>query len=174
MSDGFMIWFLRGEPTARVVDHLTGTGATLAYPLGEDKVSVLDIEGTQEIVSRKVFMPLLEDNNSPSLTFQMWYSTAEDMVVTIQRRLTGASPDAAFYAVTCYLDGLEIDQVGSAVAGADQLLSASPDEVIGIVIDKRGSTEDFDWDAFIANPSTTPPAPDRLVVRGSAHHPHRP
>lgn len=78
MSDGFMIWFLRGEPTGRVVDHLTGTGATLAYPIGEDRVSVFDLEGTQEIVSHKAFMPLLEDNTSRSLTFQMRYSHAMD------------------------------------------------------------------------------------------------
>jgi hypothetical protein len=168
MSDGFMIWFLRGVPTGHVIDHLAGTGAALAYPIGEGKVSVLDLEGTQEIVSREVFMPLLADNDSPSLTFQMWYSKAEDMVVTIQRNLPGASSDTASYAVTCYLDGLEIDQVESAIAGADRLMSESSDEVIGIVIDKRGSTEDFDWDAFIANPSTTPPTPDQLVVRREA------
>ncbi|MFD2794728.1 hypothetical protein ACFS27_14310 [Promicromonospora vindobonensis] len=168
MSDGFMIWFLRGEPTGRVIDHLAGTGAALAYPIGEGKVSVLDLEGTQQIVSSEAFMPLLEDNDSPSLTFQMWYSMAEDMVVTIQRNLPGASSDTASYAVTCSLDGLETDQVESAIAGADRLVSESSDEVIGIVIDKRGSTEDFDWEAFIADPSTTPPAPDRLVVRCEA------
>lgn len=165
MSDGFMIWFLRGEPTGHVIDHLASTGAALAYPIGEGKVSVLDREGTQKIVPNEAFMPLLADNDSPSLTFQMWYSIAEDMVVTIQRNLPGVSSDTASYAVTCYLDGLEIDQVESAAAGADRLMSESADEVIGIVIDKRGSTEDFDWDAFMANPKTTPPAPDRLVVR---------
>ncbi|MDR7380933.1 hypothetical protein [Promicromonospora iranensis] len=172
MSDGFMIWFLRGEPTERVVDHLAATGATLAYPIGEGQVSVIDLEGTREIISSECFVPLLEDNDSPSLTFQMWYSKSEDMVVTVRRNLTETSSGTAFYSVTCYLDGLEFHQVESAISGADQLASASSDEVIGIVIDKRGSTEDFDWDAFIADPSTTPPAPERLVVRRDAieHH----
>lgn len=172
MSDGFMIWFLSEEPTGRVIDHLAATGADLAYPLDKDQISVLDLEGSREIVSSGSFTALLQDDDSPSLTFQMWYSRSEDMVVTIRRNLAVVSSDTAFYAVTCYLDGLEIDDVESAIASADQLATASPDEVIGIVIDKHGSTEGFDWDAFIANPSTTPPAPDRLVVRRDAIERH--
>jgi hypothetical protein len=172
VSDGFVIWFLRGKPTGRVVDQLAATGAALAPPIGEDQVSVLDLEGNRRLVSRGAFTTLLEDNDSLSLTFQMWYSRSEDMVVTVRRNLTETSSGTAFYSVTCYLDGLEFDQVESAISGADQIASASSDEVIGIVIDKRGSTEDFDWDAFIADPSTTPPAPDRLVVRRDAIERH--
>jgi hypothetical protein len=172
MSDGFMIWFLRGEATGRVVDHLAATGAALAYPIGEGRVSVLDLEGTQELVSREAFMSLLQDNDAPTLTFQTWYSTSEDMIVTVHRNLTEVSSNATFYAVTCYLDGLELEQVESAISGADQLVSGSPEDVVGIVIDKRGGTEDFDWRPFVCDPSTVPPVPDRLVVRREAIEGH--
>lgn len=163
-----MIWFLRGDATGRVVDHLAATGAALAYSIGEGRVSVLDLEGTPELVFRETFMSLLQDGEAPTLTFQTWYSTSEDMVVTIHRNLTEAPSNATFYAVTCYLDGLELEQVESAISGADQLVSESPEDVIGIVIDKRGGTEAFDWHAFMCDPSTVPPVPDRLVVRREA------
>jgi hypothetical protein len=172
MSDGFMIWFLRGAPTGRVVDHLAGTGATLTYPIGEGRVSVLHLEGMPELVSRHSFMSLLQDDDAPALTFQTWYSTSEDMVVTIHRNLTEFSSGATFHAVTCYLDGLEIEQLESAISGADQLVSGTPEDVVGIVIDKRGRTEDFDWHGFMCDPRAVPPVPDRLVVRRGATDGH--
>jgi hypothetical protein len=167
-----MIWFLRGETTGRVVDHLAATGAALAYPIGEGWVSVLDLEGTRELVSREAFMSLLQDNDAPTQAFQTWYSTSEDMVVTIHRNLTEVSSNATFYAVTCYLDGLELEQVEAAISGAAQLVSGSPEKVVGFVIDKRGGTEDFDWHAFMCDPSTVPPVPDRLVVQRAAIEGH--
>jgi hypothetical protein len=51
MSDGFMIWFLRWAATGRVADYLAATRAALAYLIGEGRVSVLDLAGTQELVS---------------------------------------------------------------------------------------------------------------------------
>jgi hypothetical protein len=74
MSDGFMIWFRRGETTRRVVEHLAATGADLAYPIGGGRVSVLDLEGTQEIVPREAFMSLLEDNDAPTGLDPGWWT----------------------------------------------------------------------------------------------------
>jgi hypothetical protein len=66
-----------------------------------------------------------------------------------------------------------VEQVESAVAGADQLVTGSPEDVVGVVIDRRGGTEDFDWHAFMCDPNTVAPVPDRLVVPRAAVESHR-
>ncbi|THV36473.1 hypothetical protein [Glycomyces buryatensis] len=163
MSDEFMAWFLRGPVHAQLVRWLTGTGAVLSMPGSHDEVSILDFEGTQEFVTREAFMSWLE-GVEPSLTFQMWFTRSDDLTVTLRRRLGHGSPSGEFYGVYCYLDGLTTEQMDSAVAGTDRLLEERPEDVVGIVVDRRGVTADFDWDAFMSGSGETPPLPDLLVV----------
>lgn len=168
MSDGFITWYLRGPVSADPVDRLDETGAALTYPGAHEQVSILDPEGSQVLVTHDTFLSLLQDsspqNAAPSLTFQMWWSRSDDLVVTVRRHVGDGSPSAGLYGVGCSLDGLTTEQTNSLVAVTGRLLDEAPESVVAAVIDRQGVTADLDWDAFISGSGEIPHFPDLLVM----------
>ncbi|MCA5894064.1 hypothetical protein LEP48_11995 [Isoptericola sp. NEAU-Y5] len=164
MSDGFLTLYVSTADGTRITDWVMGTGARLTASGTDGRVAVLDLEGDRHLVDRDEFLRLLSE--VVTVTFQSWFSGSDDMIVTTRRHCAGENAGEGFTSVTCYLDGLEPDDVDAVIRAAQEVLeSPSAMSVRGLVVDRRGKTADVDWDAFFAGPGAAVPAvPDLLVL----------
>jgi len=162
MSDGFLTLYVSAVRGTWITDWVTGTGARLTAPGTDGLVAVLDLEGDRHLVDRDQLSGLLADN--ADRTFQTWFSGSDDMIVTVRRHRYGDDGSRGFVGVTCYLDGLDPDDVDAVSRAAQEVIETSTADALGLVVDRRGTTADVDWDSFVASPGVVPAVPDLLIL----------
>ncbi|PFG41740.1 hypothetical protein ATJ88_0382 [Isoptericola jiangsuensis] len=161
MSDGFLTLYSDSAPHQWLPDWLTGMGARLTAPGTEEQIAFIDLEGDLHLVDRDAFSRALADEEL-NRTFQTWFSGSDDMIVTA-RRLSDH-----LYSVTCYLDGLDTAEIDAVALAAGERVARTAAEVVALVVDRRGVTADFDWDAFVASPGAVAAVPDLLIMKNDS------
>jgi hypothetical protein len=144
VSDGFIKWY-RGRSDglnfARQEELFGGIGLSLAHPTRGVEV-VLDVDGNDVELSRGKVIDLL-NMRLGSINIEWWFSPDVNLVCNYAYEPLGLEIQ------TYYLDGLLRTELE---ALAHLLLSTAKSSDFGtrgIVIDRHGSTAEFDWDKVL-------------------------
>lgn len=150
MSDGFFFWHRTGwgpDAASRLLSTAVSVGLHVANP-GNQRVSLItngpDSWGEQAFVTERA---LLEEAALPTgaeINFQLWLNSECD-VFTRVRPLDG---DAV--AVEFGLDGMTVEERELTVAALTHMLRADLAGCFGFVVDRRGVTEEVDWDGVFS------------------------
>lgn len=171
MSDPFVSWYLSSDDPLVVLKRLQGAGLSLDAPGRQDVVSLLDLEGDQVPKPRVEFEVLARSRDVPSVTFQMWFSDSEDVVVTCFREheMTG---DHARLCIVAYLDGLTESQEQHVASAMELSVVDQPDDTVALIVDLTGASEGFNWLEAIEQPIAAHRV-DRLTLNRRLFHGER-
>jgi hypothetical protein len=166
MSDGFFSWYRDvwdGGEAARILKTLDRAGLHLTNS-ATGLVSLMtngpDSWGEQVFVSQGQLIEAVGALVDGEVNFQLWISDEAD-VFTRARRLTGPRVVLEFY-----LDGLTIAEESEAAGALLRTLDTHRNGCVGFVLDRRGRTEEVDWDDWMAgNPVLVPVRPDKIGLR---------
>lgn len=166
MSDGFFFWYT--EPFARdgverVLGALETQGVHLAHP-ESNAITVItngpDSWGEQLQVSRAELVELLTLRDRAELNFQLWLNDETDMFTRF-RRVSDRGLVVEFG-----LDGMWHAEREAAIRAVSLVVDAERARTFGVVVDRRGLTEEMDWDGLVlGRPVGVAEWPDRLEVR---------
>lgn len=145
-----------------VVMALSEIGLSARWPLHPDVVSVLDLEGDTVATSPTEFRELLRSPAQDSVTFQLWFSGSEDVVVTVFRNPEKTGPLAALR-ITAYLDGAPRSQAAAVAAALERFVVQRPSATVALIADLRGSAEEVDWVHVLVD-SRDLPVVDLLIL----------
>lgn len=163
MAEPFVTWYATADvDLVALVAGLSEIGLTPQWPRRPSVVSVLDLEGDTVPTSLEAFDALLMSSTEGSVTFQLWFSDSEDVVLTIFRGEEMTGPLARLR-VTIYLDGAPRSQADAVAAAMEDVAAGHPGETLALVTDLQGATEEFDWGQALAALSQAPLV-DSLVV----------
>ncbi|MBZ6114584.1 MULTISPECIES: hypothetical protein [Streptomyces] len=166
MSDGFFFWYT--EPFARdgverVLGALETQGVHLAHP-ESNAITVItngpDSWGEQLQVSRAELVELLTLRDRAELNFQLWLNDETDMFTRF-RRVSDRGLVVEFG-----LDGMWHAEREAAIRAVSLVVDAERARTFGVVVDRRGLTEEMDWDGLVlGRPVVVAEWPDMLEVR---------
>ncbi|UUW89424.1 hypothetical protein [Pimelobacter simplex] len=162
MPDPFVRWYVAGAGLPALVARLRRAGLALDAPGAPGTVSVLDAEGDRVPTGHAEFEACLRSPETGALTFQLWFSGSEDLVLSWSR-LPDATGNRARHCVVAFLDGLSVPQADAVVAAVEETSVASPADTVALVVDLGGRTAEVDWLAVLDAPDQAPWV-DRLVV----------
>ena len=162
MADPFVTMYATQIDPQDVVADLCANGLSSRWPRDPEVVSVLDLEGDTLPTTPADFLDLLRSPNQDSVTFQLWFSDSEDVVVTMCRTPKVTGPGAAWQ-LTVYLDGAPRPQVATVVSALERFVARHAAVTLALVVDLDGSTEEFDWSRALVDPSDVPVV-DSLIL----------
>ncbi len=174
MSDGFYYWYRvahRGVSAERLVETLEANGVVLANPITGVVTTITngpESWGEQVPVGRAQLLDSLALHSAAEVNFQLWLNGETD-IFTRFRSLGGEITVAEFG-----LDGMTAAEVETAIFAVSQAVEADRGGTIGLVVDRRGVTEDVDWDGLMTGAATPLYSwPELLAVRPevAARHP---
>ncbi|MCT7351017.1 hypothetical protein N4P33_02330 [Streptomyces sp. 15-116A] len=166
MSDGFFYWY--SEPhdkrgVERLLHALEAYGVHLAHPTSHAITTITDGPdswGEQLPVERGELVELLTLTDRPEVNFQLWLNEETDMFTRFRRLGAGR------VVIEFGLDGMSPAEQERAIRAASHAVSADRDRTWGLVIDRRGLTEETDWDRVMQGGQVLlPRLPDLLGVR---------
>lgn len=174
MSDGFYYWYRaarRAVSVERLVETLEGNGVVLANPSTGAITAITngpESWGEQVPVERSELFASLALHSAREVNFQLWLDGDTD-VFTRFRSLGDEATVVEFG-----LDGMTAAERETVIFAVSQAVEADRKDTIGLVVDRRGVTEDVDWDALVLGAATLLENwPDLLGVRPevAARHP---
>ncbi|MFG3101577.1 hypothetical protein ACGFZL_13795 [Streptomyces sp. NPDC048182] len=174
MSDGFCFWYadrLEREGVERFLRSLATDGVHLAHPASRIVTVLTDGPeswGEQVAVERAELVRLLTLNSGSEVTFQLWLDEHTDMVTRFRPSADGE------LVVEFGLDGMRFEEQETAVRAITHVVHMDLVATRGVVVDRRGVTEDTDWDGVMRGaPVEIAVWPDVLAVRPevAAGHP---
>ncbi|MGV9698147.1 hypothetical protein ACWDTR_20615 [Streptomyces sp. NPDC003470] len=174
MSDGFYYWYTGPQDRGgveRVLHVLETHGAHLAHPVSQVVTTLTngpDSWGEQLPVERAELIGLLTLTDRAEVNFQLWLNEQTDMFTRFRRLSDGG------LVVEFGLDGMWRTEQEVAVQAVSRVIDADRDGTWGVVLDRRGITEETDWDGvMLGRPVEVADWPDVLGVRPevAARHP---
>ncbi|CAL9637842.1 hypothetical protein SUDANB15_06236 [Streptomyces sp. enrichment culture] len=174
MSDGFYHWYTGRQDRGgveRVLHVLETHGVRLAHPSSQVVTAVTngpDSWGEQLPVERAELIGLLTLTDGTEVNFQFWLNERTDMFTRF-RRLADGRMVAEFG-----LDGMWSTEQETAVRAISHVVDTDQGSTWGVVIDRRGLTEETDWAGVaLGRPVEITGWPDALGVRpeAAARHP---
>ena len=160
MSDGFMKWYRRRTDTqifARQESLFQAYGVSLVHPARNVEI-LLDVDGNDVELPPGRILDLL-NMKFGSINVEWWFSSDANLVCKYEYEPLGLEIQ------TYYLDSLT---QAEANVLSNLLLAAAEDSdygTRGLVIDRRGSTAEFDWDnVMLYGKLEIPSLPDLVVV----------
>ncbi|MEV5933157.1 hypothetical protein AB0L56_10510 [Streptomyces sp. NPDC052079] len=174
MSDGFYYWYSAQqdwEGLEQVLHALATSGVHLAHPASRVVTAITngpDSWGQQLPMERAALIELLTLTNSTEVNFQLWLNEQTDLFTRFRRLADGRM------VVEFGLDGMSRAEQDMAVQAVSHLIDTDRDSTWGMVLDRRGLTEETDWDGvMLGQPVEIAEWPDALGVRPevAARHP---
>ncbi|MFF7853208.1 hypothetical protein [Streptomyces sp. NPDC007904] len=174
MSDGFYFWYTslhERDGVERFLHVLETHGVHLAHPVSHVVSAITngpDSWGEQVPVERTELVELLTLTDREEVNFQLWLNDQTDMFTRFRRLADGR------LVVEFGLDGMWSTEQETAIRAVSHVVDADRDSTWGVVIDRRGLTEETDWDGVVlGGPVEIAGWPDVLGVRPevAARHP---
>ncbi|QLH24266.1 hypothetical protein [Streptomyces sp. Rer75] len=169
MSDGFIYWYRQGWGTSdarETIEALEGAGFLLGNP-GNGLITLVtngpDSWGEQMPVARQELIESAGLVAADEVNFQLWLNADTDVFTRIRR---GESRSAV---LEFGLDGLTVAEREWAIGAVARVLRGDLDHCVGFVVDRRGVTEEEDWDSVVwRRAPLTCGWPDILGVRSES------
>jgi len=166
MSDGFIYWYRQGwgaSHAQQIIEALEGAGFLLGNP-GNDLITLItngpDSWGEQMPVARQELIESARLVASDEVNFQLWLNADIDVFTRIRRGKSGSA------VLEFGLDGLTVAERERAIGAVARVLRDDLDHCVGFIVDRRGVTEEEDWDAVVwRRAPLTCGWPDSLGVR---------
>ncbi|MFF9456436.1 hypothetical protein [Streptomyces flaveolus] len=174
MSDGFYYWYTGPQDRGgveRVLHVLETHGAHLAHPVSQVVTTLTngpDSWGEQLPVERAELIGLLTLTDRAEVNFQLWLNEQTDLFTRFRRLSDGG------LVVEFGLDGMWPTEQEVAVQAISRVIDAGRNGTWGVVLDRRGITEETDWDGvMLGRPVEVADWPEALGVRPevAARHP---
>ncbi|WP_328873558.1 hypothetical protein OHT76_27670 [Streptomyces sp. NBC_00287] len=150
MSDGFFHWYRRtwsAGSAERVVEAFEANGIVLTNPSTGVITAISngpESWGEQIAVERSELFAALELKFADEVNFQLWLDADTDVFTRI-RRLDQADMTVVEFG----LDGMTADERETVIRAARQAFARDREDTTGLVIDRRGLSEDVDWDGVM-------------------------
>lgn len=172
MSDGFFHWY-RGAWSADSAKHLVATfeaaGITLANPSTGVITTITngpESWGEQIPVGRSDLFTGLALRSVDEANFQLWLDGDTDVFTRVRRFDRLLKPGGDEVVVEFGLDGMTAKEREAVIHAAWQAVVSDREDTIGFVLDRRGITEDVDWDGLVTGAGVRwDEWPDLLGVR---------
>lgn len=149
MSDGFYYWYRSARhalSAEQLVETLETHGVELANP-STGAISAItngpESWGEQVPVARPDLFASLALNAAKEENFQLWLDGDTDVFMRF-RRLGNETIVVEFG-----LDGMTAEEKETVIIAVSQAVEADKKETTGLVVDRRGLTEDVDWDGLV-------------------------
>lgn len=150
---------------ALLVDVLQGVGASLLHPTYRAAIA-LDIDGNSVQLSPEEVAQLVTRRVGESVNICWWFTSDINMIC--QHKFAPGDREVQRY----YLDGLYAREADEVVAALEAHAFNIGELLDGLIVDRTGRTEDFDWDRYVWYEVGTPAfLPDRLVLRRQDRQP---
>ena len=174
MSDGFYYWYrsARNAVSAdRVIGVLEANGVVLANPATGGVTAVTngpESWGEQVPIERAELLASLSLEAAEEVNFQLWLNDETDVFTRFR------SMGSTMTVVEFGLDGMTASEKEEVISAVSQAVQTDRKGTVGLVVDRRGTTEDADWDSLVAGaPLPLDDWPDLLGLRldVAARHP---
>ncbi|GHJ31557.1 hypothetical protein TPA0910_59900 [Streptomyces hygroscopicus subsp. sporocinereus] len=149
MSDGFIYWCRRGwdaVDAGRVIRSCEAAGLQLSNP-GTGLVTLIangpDSWGEQIPTTRENLMDFAGLAAADEVNFQFWLDEETDVFTRVRRIETECA------VLEFGLDGLEAPEQERVIGAVVQVLRGDRENCVGFVVDRRGATEEQDWDSVV-------------------------
>ncbi|MFF4502128.1 hypothetical protein [Streptomyces sp. NPDC001401] len=174
MSDGFYYWYRSARHAVsadRVIEALEANGVVLANPATGAVTAITngpESWGEQVSIGRRELLASLSLGIAEEVNFQLWLNDETDVFTRFR------SVGDAMTVVEFGLDGMTAAEQEEVIFAVSQAVETDRKGTMGLVIDRRGVTEDADWDSLVRGaPVPLGDWPDLLGVRldVAARHP---
>ncbi|MDX3231063.1 hypothetical protein [Streptomyces sp. ME19-01-6] len=166
MSDGFFYWYRQGWGGAADARKIIGALEASGLQLGNPSTGMItfvtsgpDSWGEQVPTTRDMLIESSALLAAGEVNFQLWLDGESDVFTRIRALEGGAALEFG-------LDGLTAPEQERVIRAVMRALCGERDRCVGFVVDRRGVTEEADWDSIVLRGASLQHSwPDALGVR---------
>lgn len=163
-SDAYAEWWEDGVDPVLLVDRLLAAGLRTSLTTQPGMVNVLDDEGNRTPTPVPAFLDLLRGADAP-VTYQLWFSDSEDLVMEYAPVGTGGR---GLHRTTAYLDAFPPNQFDVVVDAVASMVTDFPGATRAFVLDASNDTAGYDRLPVAQGVPVDAPSVDTVVTRARA------